>query len=239
MPTINILHTNDLHGHLNGKVVELLRGLREETDFYFDTGDVIKAGNLAIPISADPAWATLAELRCTAGTLGNRESHPLAAGQEAKLKGLGHPVLVANMQKRSGEPVFPPSLTLEIHKVKVGVLGVMVPMVTAKMKTQALSAYLWTAPIPAAIAEAKKLKEQGCDVIFALTHIGISQDRALAESKSPIDIIFGGHSHTRLDSPEQVHQTWICQGGSHGKAVGTYMYDSESKRLTGHLVNCY
>jgi 2',3'-cyclic-nucleotide 2'-phosphodiesterase (5'-nucleotidase family) len=44
---LRILHTNDLHGTLGGACMERLRLLREECDLYFDSGDAIKAGNLA------------------------------------------------------------------------------------------------------------------------------------------------------------------------------------------------
>jgi 2',3'-cyclic-nucleotide 2'-phosphodiesterase (5'-nucleotidase family) len=39
------------------------------------------------------------------------------------------------------------------------------------------------------------LKEQGADIIIAITHLDIAQDRALARSVSGINIILGGHDH--------------------------------------------
>jgi 2',3'-cyclic-nucleotide 2'-phosphodiesterase (5'-nucleotidase family) len=41
----------------------------------------------------------------------------------------------------------------------------------------------------------KELKEQGADVIVALTHLFISEDLHLAEEVPEIDIILGGHDH--------------------------------------------
>ncbi|MFT5699922.1 MAG: 5'-nucleotidase/UDP-sugar diphosphatase [Desulforhopalus sp.] len=63
------------------------------------------------------------------------------------------------------------------------------------------------------------LKEQEADLIVALTHIGLQQDRLLAASVEGIDIIFGGHSHTLLFDYEQVGQTLLCSGGEKGDAL--------------------
>lgn len=94
-------------------------------------------------------------------------------------------------------------------------------MVTQKMKSQGLSQMLWTQPIPEAIEIARGLR-QSCDLVIALTHIGNRQDEALAESTKDIDLILGGHSHTLLETPTQINQTWICQTGSHGRFYGEY-----------------
>lgn len=63
------------------------------------------------------------------------------------------------------------------------------------------------------------LKEQGADLIVAVTHIGIKQDRILAATVAGIDIIFGGHSHILLDDYEQIGQTLLLSGGEKGDAL--------------------
>jgi len=229
---MKILHTNDLHGKLTEARLNTLLAAREGVDFYFDSGDAIKAGNLAIPIGIDPVWERFRQARITAGTMGNRESHPLKSAFEAKLKGRTHPLLVANLFDKGGKEVFPPSLILQHNGRRIGVFGVMVAMVTSKMKTQVASSYLWSSPIERAVEIAKQLRPE-VDDLFALTHIGFTQDQKLAEACPEIDVIFGGHSHTVLETPSRVHQTWIAQGGSHGRFFGLYDWDGEV--LTGGL----
>jgi 5'-nucleotidase len=223
---IHFLHTNDLHGSLLQSHVDFLRAHRTDHTLHLDSGDFIKAGNLAIPLKPDPAWALLHEAGCDFGTLGNRESHPLEAGQKAKLAGARHRILVANMRKKSGELLFEESAIAEIAGLKVGIFGLMVPMVTERMSTAALSAYLWDQPIPTAKRLAEELRPK-VDLLVAITHIGIAQDRKLAAECPEIDLIFGGHSHTVLESPERVGKTSILQGGSHGKFIGEYVWDGE------------
>jgi 2',3'-cyclic-nucleotide 2'-phosphodiesterase (5'-nucleotidase family) len=218
---LRILHTNDFHGALNTAREEKLRSIRDGADVYFDCGDAIKSGNLAIPMRPEEAWPRLASLRCTASVPGNRESHILVAAFAKKLEGYRHPILCANLHLKSGERPLPGHLIVDAAGMKIGIVGVMVPMVTARMATQAASAYLWEQPIPAAIAEAEPLRKQ-VDCLVALTHIGLRQDRELAATSQLFDLILGGHSHDVLREPIIVGRTAICQAGSHGRYAGRY-----------------
>src|SRR5579885_2577807 len=111
---LRILHTNDFHGALADRRHEELTELREDVDLYFDCGDCIKAGNLAIPLKPEPVWPRLAALRCTASVPGNRESHVLETSFKAKIKGATTPILCANMKRKdSGKLVLPPSMLIE------------------------------------------------------------------------------------------------------------------------------
>jgi 5'-nucleotidase len=230
---IRILHTNDIHGSLGPRQLERLVELRDRVDLYFDTGDVIQTGNLGIPFKPDPAWALLEALRCTAGVLGNRETHVLDRAFMAKLQGAGHPLLCANLRKRDGSRPLPSSMEIEAGGYRVGLIGVMVPMVTERMKTSIASAFLWDAPIPRAADLARELRPR-VDALFALTHIGHRQDLALAAAVPELDAIFGGHSHTVLPEPVRVGRTSVVQGGSHGRFAGVYEWTPESG-LTGSL----
>ncbi len=232
--SLSLLHTNDLHGHLTSETKGALQAWRAESDLYFDTGDAIKAGNLAIPLRPEAVWQDLAKLRCTASVPGNRESHPLAAGWSAKMAGLSHPLLCGNFRFKSGGLVLPGSLELDVQGIRVGVLGVMVPMVTDRMKASlAASAFVWDQPVPSAVQIAEEMRSR-VDLLIALTHIGIAKDRELAQATDLIDIILGGHSHTVLETPERFGRTWIAQGGSHARFVGRYWW--EKGVLLGGLV---
>ncbi|MFZ4506942.1 MAG: metallophosphoesterase [Fimbriimonas sp.] len=232
MNKLRILQTNDFHGSLGGAALATLASVRPEHDLYFDSGDAIKAGNLAIPLREEAVWGHLAQLECTASVLGNRETHVLESAFRAKIQGARHPLMCGNLQRRDGSFPLARTLLLESQGYRIGVLAVMVPMVTAKMVTQAASAYLWTAPIPTALELAQELRPQ-CDVLIALTHIGFAQDQLLAEACPQIDIILGGHSHTVLQEPVRVGHTTICQGGSHARFYGSYEWDGQA--LSGGL----
>ncbi len=221
MALITLLHTNDLHGSLTPEKLSVLLALRSKADLYFDTGDCVRAGNLAVPLRPDSAWGLLARAGCDASVPGNRESHPFASGKKAKFAGVSHPVVCANWRDKRGRRVFPSHLFFEVKGVRVAVFGVMVPIVTAAMATQAASSYLWGPPVSAAVELAASLRKEA-DVVIALTHIGFANDKKLAEATTDIDLILGGHSHTVLESPSVVNGTPICQGGSHARFIGRY-----------------
>jgi 2',3'-cyclic-nucleotide 2'-phosphodiesterase (5'-nucleotidase family) len=225
--TVRILHTNDFHGMLDEAREAHLQVLRRDCDFYFDCGDAIKSGNLAVPLRPEEAWKHLASLDCSASVPGNRESHVLAGAFAKKIEGHRHPIVCANMHLKSGLQPLPGYLLFEHGSLRVGVVGVMVAMVTKRMATQAASAYLWDPPIPKAIAVGEELRPN-VDLLIALTHIGLRQDRELASQWGGFDLILGGHSHDVLQEPVVVGKTAICQTGSHGRFAGVYEWDSGS-----------
>ncbi len=225
---LGILHTNDFHGTLTPAKADSIASLKIADTLYFDTGDCIKTGNLGIPLKPEKAWELLARAKCDAGVLGNRETHVLPAAFRAKIEGHVHPLLCANLRGKDGSRPLPAHQVFTVSGLRVGVFGVMVPMVTERMATKSASAYLWDPPLAVATEQVSELRDQ-VDCLIALTHIGHKQDLVLAESRPEIDLILGGHSHTVISSPELVGKTWICQGGSHGKFVGKYEW------VNGHL----
>ena len=72
---------------------------------------------------------------------------------------------------------------------------------------------------------AKRLPGQGrhhynaidIDFTVLLTHIGFEEDKKLAAMLDPdwgVDVIIGGHSHTKLEEPFKVNDIYIVQAGT-------------------------
>ncbi len=59
-----------------------------------------------------------------------------------------------------------------------------------------------------------QLREQGAQMIIAVTHSGVEEDRDLAREVPGIDVIVGGHCHTALHEPVVEGDTVIVQAGS-------------------------
>ena len=75
----------------------------------------------------------------------------------------------------------------------------------------------------------KELKDEKCDIIICLSHSGVEKDKKgewdgedvkLAENVKGINLIIGGHTHTRLDVPIMVDNIPIVQAGDKGRFVG-------------------
>ncbi len=86
-----------------------------------------------------------------------------------------------------------------------------------------------------------KLQNQGADVIIAVTHSGLDEDIELAQNVEGLDLIIGGHSHTRLEKPREVNNTKIVQSEAHLKYLGvldfTYYPDSDNLELKNEKRN--
>ena len=71
------------------------------------------------------------------------------------------------------------------------------------------------------------LKEQGAQFIICLSHSGtnekrkLSEDERLAEKVPGIDLIVSGHTHTTLDSPIVVGNTYIVSAGPYCQNLGS------------------
>ena len=233
---LTFLHTNDLHGKLTKAKAKRIQKLRREADFYADSGDCVSVGNINIPLKIDSVWNLLHEAGCDVGVIGNRETHPSKKGFEAKLRGVKHPLVCANLYPKGKKtPVLPPYHIFEHKGHRIGFFGVMVPMVTTDMWSSSFSHYLWDSPLETAKSVVMKLRPK-VDLLIALTHIGFTQDQLLAHKCPEIDLIFGGHSHDKLEEPLKVGDVWIFQTGSHGKYVGRYVWEHGKGLASGELI---
>jgi len=75
-----------------------------------------------------------------------------------------------------------------------------------------------------------QLQREGTDLIIALTHSGVDEDRSLAADVPGIDVIVGGHCHTALEQPVLENDTVIVQTGAHLQYMGQLelAYDSST-----------
>ncbi len=90
-------------------------------------------------------------------------------------------------------------------------------------------------PIAAASLAVETLQEMEVDVIIAVTHAGLEEDRALAGAVPGIDVIVSGHCHTALHEPILVGNTVIVQSGIRLQYLGVlelaYSPDDGSVRV--------
>ena len=71
---------------------------------------------------------------------------------------------------------------------------------------------------------------------MVLSHLGAKEDEKLAEEVKGIDVIVGGHSHTKMKSGRKVGDTIIVQAGAQGKYLGELdlNVDPETKKIVSH-----
>lgn len=172
-----------------------------------------------------------------AAAVGN---HELFYGEKVFLDILQKPLsfqfLAANINKVdesgscSGELLTTPYQIHDIGedngpKVRVGVIGVtLFDMAGGAVYPEK---FCVTDPAEAIANYYSEIKEQEhADVIVVISHNGYEVDLDIAQRLNdmgmPVDIIIGGHSHTFLDQPGLVGQTYVVQAGDLGKQVGIF-----------------
>jgi 2',3'-cyclic-nucleotide 2'-phosphodiesterase (5'-nucleotidase family) len=237
-----IFHTNDIHSRflperaswredsaMVGGFAALsgyLDSLRKDNvrSIYLDAGDVM-TGNPICNINYDgiDGGALLKFydlLDLDAFELGNHEFDKGTEFARLFSRAAHFPVLCSNLvEKGKPEPAFKPFVILERDGLKIGVIGLIlegfVDIVT-KSSSESFDVLKAAETAQSYIDEL----DPRTDLIILLTHIGIEDDRKLAQQLHNVDLIIGGHSHTRLDEPGKVNGIVIAQAGSYCKNLG-------------------
>lgn len=102
-------------------------------------------------------------------------------------------------------------ITLE-NGLKVGLFGLIGE--EAISYTTANEPVTFTDQHETAAAMVSELQAAGADLIIALTHSGVEEDRALARAVDGLHVIVGGHCHTALEEPVLENEVYILQAGS-------------------------
>lgn len=108
------------------------------------------------------------------------------------------------------------TVTRQVGGMTVGFFGVLTPD-TARISSPGPS-LTFTPVIPAAQAAVQTLRQAGAEVIIALTHLTIAEDRALARAVPGISVILGGHDHEPITWYEG--NTLIHKSGQDAQFLG-------------------
>ena len=117
-----------------------------------------------------------------------------------------------------GALVFPPYMILDRDGMRFGVLGVTEQDAELRSGSD-MEAFRVVDQVTAVQKYLPELEEQS-DVVIVLSHLGLEEDRILAEMVAGIDIIIGGKSRLLMPAPEGVNGTVIMQAGFNGEWIG-------------------
>jgi 2',3'-cyclic-nucleotide 2'-phosphodiesterase (5'-nucleotidase family) len=136
----------------------------------------------------------------------------------AQARAVRFPFLHANIMADTPDghvPLFAPYVIERLAGFRIAILAVGV----VRMAHPSAQGLVLEDPIEVARTWVPKLRAQA-DLLVAVTHIGLDADLLLASEVPGIDVIVGGHSHSKLDRPERVGQAWIVQTGELGQFLG-------------------
>ncbi len=247
--SLTILHTNDTHGRLRpfsyptvvapgsdlaeiavrsniggiARRATMAKRIREERGrqgiavWMIDAGDFSDGTAFSSEYHGEADVAAMNAAGYDFGAIGNHEfNHTLP--QLKKLLGMfRYPVICANVKERStGALIAPASVIREVGSLKLGLFGLVTR--SGSDYPAARDALTILDEIETARSMVRELRPK-VDIIIAISHCGDEMDRKIAEAVPDIDVIVGGHSHSRLPMGHMVWRSADLKQGNANRVV--------------------
>jgi len=236
-----------------GAVIRSQKAKRTNPTLVLDAGDFLM-GSLFHMVAREEALelGLMKEMGYDVVTLGNHEfdltPHGLARILDSAYQKAGIPEIVFSnpifhpesteddtLEELFKRGLVKPTIVREIQGIRIGIFGVLGK--DAAEVSPFARPVKFRDPIEASREMVKTLREnEKVDWVICLSHGGLSENKSLSEDdrlakEAPgIDLIVGGHSHTKLKTPLIVNQTIIVQAGGHGECVGVLDLADEKGR---------
>ena len=239
-----ILFTNDIHSQIEptdsdeGGVLRmkaLVDSIKtaEPLVLLADAGDLVQGTYYFSLLNGVVEMKVLDALGYDIRTIGNHEF-------DKKMTGLGEMLAMSNVPAVASNYDFSstcvaqyvkPTRMLNAGKIKVGFIGLNVRLQNL-VDPAACEGVVWQNAIDVADQYAEELRNQGADLVIALSHLGYEPeydsyyyDRGVAMNTRHIDMIIGGHSHTTLRKADYVtnldgDKVPVVQTGDQGRYLG-------------------
>lgn len=239
-----ILFTNDFHSQIeptdDGKggvlrLKALVDSVRTAEPYVLlaDAGDLVQGTYYFSLFNGVVEMKMLDALKYDIRTIGNHEF-------DKKMTGLGEmfalskvPAVASNYDftATSLSQYVRPTRMVNAGGIKVGFIGLNVRLLNL-VDPKACEGVVWQDAVNVADMYAGQLRDQGADIVIALSHLGYEAnssayyyDRGLVQKTRNIDMIIGGHSHTTLRKADYVTDldgdlVPVVQTGSRGANLG-------------------
>ncbi len=243
---ITILHTNDVHSHIEpfgpndsrnpnmggvarrATLVEQIRAENPNT-LLLDAGDIFQGTPYFNFYGGELEFKLMSKLKYDAATLGNHDFDNGLSGLLAQMPHAEFDFISSNYDF-SNTILDGQTSRFKIFMkdgVKIGVFGIGIEL-KGLVNESLYKETKYLDPIEIANEMTRILKqEQKCDLVICLSHLGYEykneskiSDVLLAKKTKDIDLIIGGHTHTFLDKP-------------------TVLENLEGKKVLVNQVGCY
>jgi 5'-nucleotidase len=225
---ITILHTNDVHSHIDpfgpedgrnpnkggvARRADLIASIRKENPntLLLDAGDIFQGTPYFNYYGGELEFKLMSMLKYDAATIGNHDFDNGIDGLFTQLPHADFDFVSANYDFSNTimDSHVKPYKIIQKDGVKIGIFGLGVEL-KGLVDENLYKETVYNNPIESAQDMSRILKEnEHCDLIICLSHLGYDYtnipgkigDIMLAESTKNIDLIIGGHTHTFLDKP--------------------------------------
>lgn len=262
--TLTILHTNDVHGHVenaskDGKkgnigyanyagIIEAKKA--EGPTLVVDGGDLTQGTNF-VTLSKGESIINLAnKIGVQAMVPGNHE-FDYSQEQAKKNASLANfPWFASNIFDKDGNLLFHGGEVLDVQGIKVGVFGLATPETKYKANPLNTEGLTFTDTVDETVLiaqrEIDKLLSRGANYTVLLSHLGSDEESEVNTLKvvptlKNLDLVIDGHSHTEWQNGH------VFENGTVGASTGEYLknvgivqvtFDEEGKAETkAELIN--
>lgn len=142
------------------------------------------------------------------------------------------PWLASNLRQKTGGALFPGTRAHTLHvfgDIRIAMIGVVTDETPRRSRPG--PEQIFDEPIASAVAQAERLRNEGiADIVIALTHLDIADDRRLART-GKVDLILGGHDHDAMS--EIVSGVGIFKASSDARnlAATTMVVDTVRRKI--------
>lgn len=250
--SITILHTNDTHAHLEAfdsrgakdvggiaRRATLIKQVKqaEKAVLVLDAGDVFQGTPLFNFFAGEPDFITMQQAGYDAIAVGNHDLDNGIGNLLTQTQHLQAPPLSVNLMGPSGKPYFPSHRIFERAGLKIAVIGAIGQNAFEAVAEARREGVVFKDPKPELERVIREVRPQ-VDLVVLLTHIGHDEEIALARALPDVDLIVGGHSHTKVAKPVIVphaqRHTLVAQAFQWGEYLGRIDLQVENKRIVAH-----
>nr|WP_321236576.1 metallophosphatase [uncultured Psychroserpens sp.] len=244
---ITILHTNDVHSHIDAfgpddgrnpnqggvaRRASLIANIRKENPntLLLDAGDIFQGTPYFNYYGGELEFKLMSMLKYDVATIGNHDFDNGIEGLYAQLPHAKFDFVSANYDFSNTimDTHVKPYRIIVKDGIKIGIFGLGIEL-TGLVEKRMYKETKYLDPTETAQEMTRVLKQdEHCDLIICLSHLGYNyrnrpekiSDLKLAELTKDIDLIIGGHTHTFLKKP-------------------TVVKNSEGKNMLVNQVGCY
>lgn len=225
---ITILHTNDVHSHIDpfaadhprnpnkggvarrAAIINQIRA-EEENVLLLDAGDIFQGTPYFNYYGGELEFKLMTMMQYDLATIGNHDFDNGLNGLLAQMPNAGFEFVSANYDFKNTilDTFVKPYKIFKKGGLKIGVFGLGIEL-AGLVDSKLYKETKYNDPIAVAQDMSRILKEDNkCDLVICLSHLGFNyknepdkvSDLVLARKTKYIDLIIGGHTHTFLDKP--------------------------------------
>lgn len=244
---ITILHTNDVHSHIDAfgpedkrnankggvaRRATLVENIRNENPntLLLDAGDIFQGTPYFNYYGGELEFKLMSKLKYDAATIGNHDFDNSIDGLYAQLPYAKFQFVTANYDFSNTimDTHTKPYKIFKKDGIKIGVFGLGIKL-DGLVAPNMFKETKYLDPVEISQDMSRILKtEENCDLVICLSHLGYYyknnpnkiSDLNLAKATKEIDLIIGGHTHTFLPKP-------------------TIVKNIEGKNMLVNQVGCY